>query len=57
MRYTDVDWLADTTAVLGGADTYLLVTRMYGWSLDEYQSWLDTTLRGPGGACSEPSAT
>lgn len=40
----DVDWLVDTTTVLAGADTYVLTTRMYDWGLDEYQSWLRTTL-------------
>ncbi|PRX48236.1 TetR family transcriptional regulator [Prauserella shujinwangii] len=41
----DLDWLTDTAAVLCGADTYLLVTRMYGWDLGTYQAWLETTLR------------
>lgn len=41
----DLDWLIDTAAVLGGADTYVLVSRMFGWDLDTYQRWLETTLK------------
>lgn len=41
----DLGWLVDTAAVLGGADTYVLVSRMFGWDLDTYQRWLETTLK------------
>ena len=48
----DVAWLIDTTAILAAAETYLLITRMIGWDLDAYQSWLEATLThllgGPG---------
>jgi AcrR family transcriptional regulator len=40
----DLAWLVDTTAVLAAAETYLLITRMMGWDLDAYQSWVETTL-------------
>jgi len=39
----DLSWLIDTTSLLGAAETYLLITRMTGWSLDAYQAWLTTT--------------
>jgi len=41
---TDLDWLIDTTTLLGAAETYLLITRMLGWGLDTYQDWLVTTM-------------
>ena len=40
---TDLTWLIDTATVIGAAETYLLVTRMLGWDLDEYENWLVTT--------------
>ncbi len=36
-------WLIDTSSILGGADTYLLTTRVTGWDLDAYEAWLVTT--------------
>jgi AcrR family transcriptional regulator len=41
---TDLDWLIDTTTLLGAAETYLLITRMIGWDLDTYQDWLVTSM-------------
>jgi AcrR family transcriptional regulator len=41
---TDLDWLIDTTTLLGAAETYLLVTRMNGWDLETYQNWLVTSM-------------
>ena len=41
----DLDWLADTSAVLCAADTYLHVTRTFGWSPDAYEQWLHTSWR------------
>ena len=41
---TDLDWLIDTTTLLGAAETYLLITRMLGWDLDTYQDWLVTSM-------------
>lgn len=35
----DLDWLADTTALLASADTYLLVTRIHGWTPEQYEQW------------------
>ena len=40
----DLAWLIDTASVVAAAETYLLVTRMLGWDLDAYQSWLAATL-------------
>jgi AcrR family transcriptional regulator len=39
----DQAWLTDTGSVLAAAETYLLVTRMFGWDLDAYQEWLHRT--------------
>jgi AcrR family transcriptional regulator len=36
----DVRWLADTSAVLGSADTYVHIARTYGWSPSAYERWL-----------------
>jgi AcrR family transcriptional regulator len=47
----DLAWLIDTTAILGAAETYLLITRTTGWGLDAYQNWLAVTwtrLSSPG---------
>lgn len=41
---TDLAWLIDTASVISAAETYLLVTRMFGWGLDAYQEWLGLTL-------------
>ncbi|HEY1320515.1 MAG TPA: TetR/AcrR family transcriptional regulator [Streptosporangiaceae bacterium] len=35
----DLQWLIDTTAILGSAETYLLITRMNGWDPDTYEAW------------------
>jgi AcrR family transcriptional regulator len=40
----DLDWLIDTSTILGSAETYLLITRLMGWDLDAYQDWLTTTV-------------
>jgi AcrR family transcriptional regulator len=40
----DLAWLIDTASVISAAETYLLVTRMFGWDLDAYQAWLGLTL-------------
>jgi AcrR family transcriptional regulator len=40
----DLTWLIDTTTVLVAAETYLLVTRMLGWDLDTYETWVAATL-------------
>ena len=40
----DLTWLADTTSILGAAETYLLITRTTRWDLDAYESWLNRTL-------------
>ncbi|MCP2245102.1 TetR/AcrR family transcriptional regulator [Lentzea aerocolonigenes] len=43
MSDENVDWVAETGAVLGQAETYLLLTRTTGWSVEEYESWLAET--------------
>ena len=40
----DLNWLIDTSTILGSAETYLLITRLMGWDLDAYQDWLTTTV-------------
>lgn len=40
----DVEWLAETVALAGQADTYLLLSRTNRWSVRRYQEWLMTTL-------------
>ncbi|HEX4705134.1 MAG TPA: TetR/AcrR family transcriptional regulator [Pseudonocardiaceae bacterium] len=40
----DIDRIIDTASVLGAAETYLLITRMLGWDLDTYETWLRDTL-------------
>ncbi|MFC5995080.1 TetR/AcrR family transcriptional regulator [Pseudonocardia hispaniensis] len=48
----DLDRLIDTASVLTAAETYLLITRMVGWQLDAYETWIRDTLTrlidGPG---------
>ena len=39
----DVEWLAATTAILGAADTYLHITRTFGWDPARYERWVTTT--------------
>ena len=39
----DLAWVIDTASILGSAETYLLITRLLGWDLDEYENWLVTT--------------
>jgi AcrR family transcriptional regulator len=39
----DLDWLIETSTIVGSAETYLLITRLTGWDLDAYQNWLATT--------------
>jgi organic hydroperoxide reductase OsmC/OhrA len=51
---TDLDWLIDTTTLLSGAETYLLITRMVGWDLDTYQDWLVTSMTGLAAAGGAP---
>jgi len=40
----DVTWLAETTALLVHAETYLLMRATAGWSPTRYEKWLTTTL-------------
>ncbi|WP_158102978.1 TetR/AcrR family transcriptional regulator [Lentzea kentuckyensis] len=43
MPNENVDWVAETGAVLGQAETYLLLTKTTGWSVEAYESWLAET--------------
>ncbi|HEY2128168.1 MAG TPA: helix-turn-helix domain-containing protein [Streptosporangiaceae bacterium] len=40
----DVGWLADTASLLSQAQTYLLGQDTLGWTSDQYQHWLASTL-------------
>jgi len=52
----DVDWLIGTSTVLGAAETYLLVTRLSGGDLDQYEQWLATTWTRLAAASASPAA-
>ena len=39
----DLAWVIDTASILGSAETYLLIMRLLGWDLGEYENWLITT--------------
>lgn len=39
----DLDWLAETVAVTGQAETYLLLAGTTGWGATAYRDWLTTT--------------
>jgi AcrR family transcriptional regulator len=41
---SDSAWLQETAALVGQADTYLLLRRTTGWTSSEYHTWLVTTL-------------
>lgn len=43
--HVDLRWLADTAALLGSADTFLLGTRILHWTPDDVERWLLTTWR------------
>ncbi len=40
----DLVQLIDTASLIMAAETYLLATRMMGWSVDEYERWVRTTM-------------
>jgi AcrR family transcriptional regulator len=40
---SDLDWMIDTAAIAGAAETYLLIWRMLGWDIDAYEDWLVAT--------------
>jgi AcrR family transcriptional regulator len=39
----DLQWVADTTGLLAGADTYLLISKTLTWSRDELAAWFHRT--------------
>lgn len=43
--HVDVGWLADTAALLGSADTFLLSTRILHWTPEDFERWLLATWR------------
>jgi AcrR family transcriptional regulator len=53
---TDVDWLADTAAVLAAADTFLHISRTHGWTPDDYEHWLQLSWRRLLAAATSPPA-
>jgi hypothetical protein len=40
----DIDWLAETSAVVLHAETYLLLRRTRRWADEDYRDWLLATL-------------
>ncbi len=43
--HIDLQWLTDTAALLGSADTFLLATRILHWTAEDFERWLLTTWR------------
>lgn len=43
-RLADQAWLRETVALLGQAETYLLMRRTVGWTVEDYHDWLRATL-------------
>lgn len=43
--HVDVPWLADTAALLGSADTFLLGARILHWTPEDFERWLLKTWR------------
>lgn len=43
--HIDLQWLTDTAALLGSADTFLLATRILHWTPDDFERWLLATWR------------
>jgi hypothetical protein len=41
---SDLEWIINTSSLLSAPETYLLSTRVLGWSLDSYETWLRDTL-------------
>jgi hypothetical protein len=39
----DIDWAAQTLAVLALPEIYLLHRELHGWGADDYERWLRTT--------------
>lgn len=39
----DLQWVADTTGLLAGADTYLLISKTLRWSRDDLAAWFHRT--------------
>ena len=36
----DLEWVIPTSVLLGSADTYVQMTRVIGWTPDEYEKWM-----------------
>jgi AcrR family transcriptional regulator len=45
VSHPDHEWLRETVALIGQADTYLLLRRTTHWSISDYRGWLISTLR------------
>lgn len=39
----NLDWLAETVAIVGQAETYLLLAKTTGWNVAAYRDWLAAT--------------
>ncbi|QJY47549.1 TetR/AcrR family transcriptional regulator [Pseudonocardia broussonetiae] len=52
----DVEALADTATVLVAAETYLLTTRLHGWTPAQYEAWLLRTTTALAGLSPSPTA-
>lgn len=39
----DLVWVMATTSLLGSADNFIQIGRLYNWDLDTYEEWLRTT--------------
>lgn len=39
----DLEWVIDTSSLLGAAETYVLMTRLLRWDPDTYQAWFYRT--------------
>lgn len=52
----DVEALTDTATILGAAETYLLTTRLHGWTPAQYEAWLLRTTTVLAGLSPSPTA-
>jgi AcrR family transcriptional regulator len=52
----DIQWLVDTSTLLGSADTYVQMTRLVGWDPDTYEIWRRRTWTRLLNACADQAA-
>jgi len=53
---SDIDWLTETSTLLGHAETYLLARQMMGWDPDAYERWLTVSFTRLAFGEAEPAA-